>query len=146
MSRDPRLFLRDIKDSIRKVEAYEVLRGHPPDFHVKYRLLPSAEGGREATYQHLRCDFMYAGDDPLKDGIYMIHPEFLDEVGQPIPDGVAVPLEGRASMWILIPELRASVHRTRARVGVKGHFMEGSRVIGDAVIEELVGLHENSTS
>lgn len=47
---------------------------------------------------------MYEGDDPSKDGIYMIHPEFLDEDGQAIGEELAVPLEGKASMWIMVPK------------------------------------------
>ncbi|GAB6140531.1 hypothetical protein JCM14076_12600 [Methylosoma difficile] len=86
---------------------------------------------------------MYEGDDPLKDSIYMIHPEFLDESGTPCDDEVVVSLSGRASMWILVPEMREIVHRSRAKVGVRGYFMEGSRKIGDVEIEEIAGLHTN---
>lgn len=127
------------------MQKYEEIRKHPPDFIVRYRLYSPSEGGRKVTYQHLRCDFMYAGDDPVKDSIYMIHPEFLDESGQPVEKNVVVPLEGTASMWILVPEMRASVHRSRVNVGVRGHFMEGHRKIGDLVIEDVAALHENPT-
>jgi hypothetical protein len=125
------------------VKTYEQIRGHLPDFIVRYRLYTPSEGGRKVTYQHLRCDFMYEGDDPSIDGIYMIHPEFLDESGNPVDEDVSIPLTGRATMWILLPEMRTMVHRQRAEVGVRGHFMEGSRKIGDVEIEEIVGLHEN---
>jgi len=125
------------------MRTYEEIRKHPPDFIVRYRLYSPSEGGRKVTYQHLRCDFMYAGDDPAKDPIYMIHPEFLDASGRPVEEDVVLPLEGKASMWILVPEMRASVHRSRANVGVRGHFMEGPRKIGDLEIEEIAGLHEN---
>ena len=125
------------------MQTYEQLRGHPPDFVVKYRLYTLAEGGRKVTFQHLRCDFMYEGDDPVRDGIFMIHPEFLDERGCPLREHVPVHLEGEASMWILAPEMRSSVHRQRAKAGVRGYFMEGARRFGDAQIERIVGLHEN---
>ena len=88
---------------------------------------------------------MYEGDDPVRDGIFMIHPEFLDEGDRPVEEGVAVSLEGSAAMWILMPEMRVSVHRSRATVGVKGHFMEGARKIGDVEIKQIVGLHDNPT-
>ena len=125
------------------METYEELRRQQPDFIVSYRLYSPSEGGRRVTYQHLRCDFLYEGEHPGCDGPYMIHPEFLDESGRPICEGVVVPLTGRASMWILVPEMRARVHRSKVGVGVRGHFMEGRRKIGDVVIEEIVGLHFN---
>ena len=89
---------------------------------------------------------MYEGDDPLKDGISMIHPEFLDEGGQPLGENFPVPLEGKAAMWILVPEMRASVHSARAKLGTRGHFMEGHRKIGDVKIDAIVGLLENPRS
>lgn len=128
------------------MKTYKEARGHREDFTVKYRLYSPSEDGRKITFQHLRCDFMYEGDDPMKGDLFMIHPEFLDECGEPIEEGVAVPLEGRATMWILNPEMRMSVHGSRARVGVRGHFMEGARKIGDVEIERIVGLHDNAIS
>lgn len=125
------------------LSTYAALRGHPPDFIVRYRLYAPSEGGRKVTFQHLRCDFLYAGDDPARDGIYMIHPEFLDAAGEPLPKDRPVPLVGRASMWILVAEMRAFVHRARLRVGVRGHFMEGARRIGDVEVETIEGLHAN---
>lgn len=112
---------------------------------MKYRLYSQAEGGRKATFQHLRCDFVYEGEDPLKDGLYMIHPEFLDADGQPLEENTPVPLEGRASMWILMPEMRA-FHQLRIKPGVRGHFMEGPRKIANVQVEQVVGLHENAAA
>ena len=125
------------------MRTYEQIRGHEPDFIVKYRLYAPSNGGRKVTFQHLRCDFTYEGDDPQKDGIYMVHPEFLNESGSPLPEQAEVPLVGSASMWILVPEMRASVHWSRAKVGVRGHFMEGSRKVGDVEIVQIKGLLEN---
>ena len=125
------------------MRSYSEIRGHGPDFIVKYRLYSPPEGGRKVTYQHLRCDFLYEGEDPQIDGIYMIHPEFLDESGNPMNTGVVVPLEGMASMWILSPQMRSTVHRPRIAIGVRGHLVEGSRKIGDVEVVELKALHEN---
>lgn len=125
------------------MKTYEQIRGHRPDFIVNYRLYTPPEGGRKVTFQYLRCDFLYDGDDPQQDGIYMIHPEFLNIDGSPLGEDLPVPLEGRASMWILNPEMRRSIHRARARVGVKGYFVEGVRKIGEVTIDEIVALHEN---
>jgi len=129
--------------SVRLMRTYEEIRGYKPDFVVSYRLYSPSEGGRTVTYQHLRCDFMYKGDDPVKDGIFMIHPEFMDDNGHPLGDELPVPLEGKATMWVLVPEMRASIHRSRIEVGTEGHFMEGSRKIGDVRVEQVVALHEN---
>ena len=89
---------------------------------------------------------MYEGDDPLKDGIFMVYPEFFGEDGEPLGEEIPVPLEGKATMWVLSPEMRASVHRLRAKVGVRGHFMEGARKVGDVRIEAIVSLHEEAQS
>jgi len=95
------------------------------------------------TFQHLRCDFLYEGDNPVSDGIFMIHPEFLDSAGSPIQDNVAVPLEGKASMWILVPQMHP-LHRARIDVGTRGYFVEGSRKIGNVEVESVVALDENA--
>ncbi len=124
------------------MQTYEQLRGYKADFVVKYRLLRPEEGGRKVTFQHLRCDFLYEGDNPTTDGIFMVHPEFLDSAGEPIPEDVAVPLEGRASMWILMPQMR-ELHRARIKAGTRGHFMEGPRKIGSVEVERIVSLNEN---
>ncbi|MET3373382.1 hypothetical protein ABIC89_002444 [Variovorax boronicumulans] len=89
---------------------------------------------------------MYAGDDPQKDGIFMIHPEFLDEHNVPIGEDVIIPLTGRASMWILNPVMRLEAHRFRAAVGVRGHFMEGSRKVADVEIDAIAGLHDEPST
>ena len=128
------------------MQPYEQLRGHKADFVVKYRLFSPSEGGRQVTFQHLRCDFMYEGDDPQRDGLFMIHPEFLDPLGQPVGEGEAVSLDGTASMWILMPEMRVKVHQARIAVGVRGHFMEGARKIGDVQVTDVVALHANPTA
>ena len=126
------------------MRTYENIRGYPADFVVTYRLYSCSEGGRKITFQHLRCDFMYEGDDPVSDGIFMIYPEFLAEDGQPIADGIPIPLVGSASMFILSPEMRASVHQSRVKVGTRGYMMEGSRKIASLEVVQLVGLHMNS--
>ncbi len=124
------------------MQTYEQFRGHQADFVVKYRLFQPSDGGRKVTFQHLRCDFLYEGDDPIADGIYAIHPEFLDRDSRPIAENIAVPLDGKASMWILMPHMR-QVHRARIKIGTCGHFVEGSRKIGDVEVVSIAALHEN---
>ncbi|MGB5971517.1 MAG: hypothetical protein WBG70_24645 [Spirulinaceae cyanobacterium] len=114
-----------------------------PDFQVKYHLYSENQGGRKVTYQHLRCDFAYKDDDIKQTGIYMIHPEFLDDMGNPLGKNIPVPLNGRASMRILSCEMREKIHKNRIKIGIRGYFMEGSRPIGEVVVDEILGLDEN---
>jgi hypothetical protein len=125
------------------MKTYAELRNRMSDFIVSYRLYSQNEGGRKVTYQHLRCDFIFEGDDPQKDEIHMIHPEFLDKDGLPITEEVPVPLSGRASMWIIVPEMPNKVYQSRIKIGTRGFFMEGARKIGEVVVDEIVGLYEN---
>jgi len=46
-------------------------------------------------------------------------------------------------MWILIPEMRAEIHRARIQPGVRGYFMEGGRRVAEAVVTRVIGLHTN---
>lgn len=126
------------------MQTYEQLRKHKADFIVAYRMVAPEDGGREVTYQHLRCDFLYEEDDPQIDGMFMSHPEFLDGNGRPLSKDNPIPLEGRAAMWILIREMRR-FHQTRIELGAKGFFMEGHRRLGAVEVLEIVGLHENPT-
>lgn len=125
--------------------SYAERTGHPPDFEVRYLFLTLEQDGRRTgpPFQHYRCDWSYEGDDISK-GIYMIWPEFLAEDGSVLPDGVAVPTSGIATMWILSHDLRLDVHRARIREGVKGCFMEGARRVAEAVVTRVLGLHTNT--
>ncbi len=125
-------------------KTYESIRKHPHDFKVKYKLYPREEGGRRITYQGLRCDFSYLGDD-IADGIYIIHPEFEDINGNIILDtDEPVPLESTARMWILSPQMRELVHKDRISIGTKGFMMEGPRKIGKLEVIEIAGLYSNN--
>ncbi len=124
--------------------SYEIIRNHPQDFDVKYRLYTQNEGGRKITFQGLRCDFLYEGDD-VSDGIYCIHPEFEDDKNNIIEDlSIPIPITGTARMWIVFPEMRERIHRNRIKIGIKGYMMEGSRKIGEVEVIRIVGLHSNS--
>ena len=116
--------------------------GRPPDFSVRYRFFTAAEGGRAgAPRQHIRWDFLYHGDDPQRDGLYMIWPEFLDDAGKPLPDG-PVPYEGIAHMFILSDDLREQVHQRRLAIGLKGYFVEGPKRVAECEVTELIGLSQ----
>jgi hypothetical protein len=124
---------------------YAELRGHPADFEVRSRILTAEEGGRITgpPWQHCRCDWAYEGDDISQAEIFMIHPEFMLPDGSVFPEGSPVAMTGLATMWILIPEMRAEIHRQRIRLGVRGFFMEGSRRVAEAEVTRIIGLHTN---
>ncbi len=124
---------------------YAELRGHPADFEVRYRIFTAEEGGRITgpPWQHYRCDWAYDGDDISQTGIFMIHPEFMSPDGSVFPGGSPIAITGIATMWILIPEMRAEIHRQRIQPGVRGFFMEGSRRVAEAEVTRIIGLHTN---
>jgi hypothetical protein len=108
-----------------------------PSFEVLYRFLSRNEGGRESPpYQHTRWDFVYEGDDPIVDGVWMIWPEFLAPDGQVLPEGV-VPSSGRAFMYTVNLD-NEPYHRARIDIGTKGAFVEGARKVA---VCEIVAMH-----
>jgi hypothetical protein len=112
----------------------------PPDFEVRYRFYTAEEGGRKGEpRQHMRSDFLYHGDDPYRDGIYAIYPEFLNAAGNPFPEG-PVPYNGVAHMFIFNPAMRTQVHCQRISVGVKGYFVEGPNRVAECEVTRLIGL------
>ena len=79
---------------------YEQIRMRPCDFVVKYNFLTKDEGGRQTglPIQGIRSDFMYYGDNPKTDSVYMIHPEFLDKFDNVITEKIVVSESGKALM------------------------------------------------
>ena len=124
---------------------YTETTGKKPDFEVEYifDIDPALEGIKPS--QGMRCDFLYEGDDPETDGIYMIWPEFIDEDGNVIVDKCAViPLSGRAAMWIGDNEARKKIHQKRIKIGTKGYWVIGSKRLAKVKVTKVLGLHENS--
>lgn len=113
--------------------------GRPPSFEVAYRFLSADEGGRRSPpYQHTRWDFLYEGDDPEVDSIWMIWPEFIGPDDRVLPEG-EVPLAGRA--WMFIVNLdNEPYHRARIMVGTKGAFVEGARKVAVCEVLAIHGL------
>jgi len=113
--------------------------GRSADFEVRYRFLTPGEGGRSSPpRQHIRFDFLYEGDDPQRDGVFMIWPEFIDDEGHPRPDG-EVPVEGLAHMFILVPEMRPK-HQRRISVGARGFMVEGPKRVAECQVTRVLGL------
>ena len=124
---------------------YSERTGREPAFEVRYRFLTEDEAGRTGPpRQHVRWDFMYEGDDPFRDGISIIWPEFVSEDGSVLPEG-EVPLSGKARMFIINPE-RNAFHRARVKAGVRGFFMEGSHKAAQCEVTSVLGLAAPSTA
>jgi hypothetical protein len=92
-------------------------------------------------YQHVRSDFLYDGDDPTKDGIWCIWPEFLDPNGQALTESERVPAEGLADMFVLNDDLRVQ-HRDRIRVGTRGFFVEGPNRTAECEVVQVLSLSD----
>ena len=123
---------------------YASATGKPPDFEVEYEICINPEVEEIHFTQGARCDFLYEGDDPAIDGIHMIWPEFLDKKGQVILDKKKqLDMAGRATMWILMDEMRESVHQKRIKVGAKGYWVVGSKKVAKVVVTKIIGLFEN---
>jgi hypothetical protein len=117
--------------------SYSDRSGRKPSFEVLYRFLSRDEGGRKSPpYQHTRWDFLYEGDNPSVDSIWMIWPEFIGPDGQILPEGVT-PSSGRALMYIVNLD-NEPYHRARINIGTKGAFVEGPRKVA---ICEVVAIH-----
>ena len=114
---------------------------YPADFEVSYRFFSKEEGGRETgtPSQGYRGDWLYENDDPKRDGIYMIHSEFLNDFGQPFEEHKHVPMQGIARMRIIFPEMR-NYHQKRIKEGAKGYFVEGSKKVAEATVTKILGL------
>ena len=127
---------------------YEQRTQRKPDFLVKYRFIPYEEGGRvQRPGQGYRSDLHYDGEDLETHGLYMVHPEFLDEDGAVIMDTqLTVAAEGLAFMWILLFEQTWKAHQKKALPGRRCWFMEGPRKVAEATVIEQIGLIHNITS
>ncbi len=75
----------------------------------------------------------------------MIHPEFEDPNGVPIPEEAHAVSKGTARMWIVSGQMR-EVHRQRIKPGVRGYMVEGSRKVAEVEVIEVQGLHTNPQS
>ncbi|MEW8525379.1 MAG: hypothetical protein AB2552_20240 [Candidatus Thiodiazotropha endolucinida] len=125
---------------------YSEASGRKPDFEVEYVLDIDPELGSVKPGQGMRCDFLYEGDDPKTDGIYMIWPELLDENGKVILDKRVVPAKsGKATMWIGMHEAREKIHRNRIKIGTKGYWVVGSKKLAMVTVTKIHGLFENES-
>lgn len=94
-------------------------------------------------FQGIRCDFSLADESENK--MYMIWPEFEDSDGNPILyNDKGVPNSGTARMWVINSENRP-FHYDKIKIGVKGHFREGTMISADCEVIEILDLKINPT-
>ena len=125
---------------------YQERLGHPADFRVKYRFYSAEEGGRKTIpHQRYRSDFWYSHPDHKANELFMIWPEFENDRGEIIlEDNKSVPAQGKARMWIIVPQRRV-YHFDKIRIGLKGYFMEGPKKVAECEVIEIIGLQTNPT-
>src|SRR4030095_242374 len=111
------------------------------DFEVRLRFLSAEEGGRKTPWvaQGYRCDFAYKDE---MDAAFMIWPVFVDDEGQPLPEGTKVPADKpvNARMVIINDELRVTEHRKRIKEGLDFYLREGWKIVAEGVVTRIVDL------
>jgi hypothetical protein len=124
---------------------YEQVSGHIADFEVIYEILIDSKYEGLKSGQGMRCDFLYDGEDPRKDGIHMIWPELLDGKGYVITDKHVIPEnKGKATMWIISNDSRVKYHQKKIKVGTKGYWVVGSTKLAKIEVTKILGLFTNT--
>jgi hypothetical protein len=110
----------------------------PEDFQAKIRFLTLEEGGQRQYPNGIRFDFQYVDD---LENAYMIHPDFFDSNGNSFSAEEMLPLNKwiNARMYIIVPEIRETVHRFRIKEGVKFYCCDG-KPIAEGIVTRLVRL------
>lgn len=122
---------------------YTERTGRAPSFEVEYRFLSAEERGRSLPpHQHTRWDFLYEGDDPTRDGVWMIWPEFISQDRAVLPDG-EVPPSGRALMFIVNLD-NEHYHRSRIELGKRGAFVEGAKRVAECTVVSIHALADEA--
>lgn len=114
----------------------------PDDFEAVIRIYSQSEGGRmSAPLNGIRWDFAYAEDQP-PGTLFMIWPDFHDEVGDSLPVDKPLPIgrELRARMTIVSDELRAELHRHRIQEGTRFYCHEGPKRVAEGRVVRVTGL------
>ena len=117
----------------------------PADFEAVVRIFTHEQGGRETpSFNGLRWDFSYAEEDPAE-GTWMIHPDFVDERGDSLPQDRPLPLDIELPARFLIADdnLRGEVHRPRIQVGTRFFRHEGSKRVAEGRVTRITGLSED---
>jgi hypothetical protein len=114
----------------------------PDDFEASIRIFSPDEGGRQfGPFNGIRWDFCYEDDSP-NEQLWMIWPDFTDELGNSLPADQELPVGVHltARMTVLDDELRAEVHRKRLAVGSKFYCHEGVKKVAFGQVTKITGL------
>ena len=112
------------------------------DFEATVLIFTHEQGGRASpTFNGIRWDLCYAEDD-VQDGIFMIHPDFVDTAGQSLstdaPLPISIPLIARFRICNIkmVPK-----HQSRVRVGTEFFCHEGGRRVASGTVTRILDLH-----
>jgi hypothetical protein len=110
-----------------------------PDFEAEITILTAEQGGRKSPlFNGIRWDFGYAEDPPGSE-IYMIHPLFMDDHGDPYPFSQQIEGTLKAHMFIVVREM-APYHKARLAVGTEFQCREASKTLANGRVTRLIGL------
>mgnify|MGYP003580610184 FL=1 len=87
----------------------------------------------------MRTDFRFDTDRD-NNIVWMIWPEFENDVGAPCTDADQIADSGTATMWVIneTPEYRAML-RERLKPGARGALVAGAMIVAEAEVVELLG-------
>ena len=120
----------------------------PDDFEAVIKIYTADEGGRlTPPFNGIRWDFAYA-EDPVGNGIYMVHPDFVDDYGDSLPPDQPLPIgvELNARMTIGIDAMREAVHRSRIREGQRFYCQEGAKRVAEGRVTRITSLFDDRPS
>lgn len=113
------------------------------DFEANIEILSSEEGGRTTpAFNGIRWDFCYSEDD-VKDGLYMIHPDFFGTDGESLEGQLPIGKPLNARMKIIVEEMKEKMHRKRIKVGTEFYCHEGARRVAKGKVSKITGLKQN---
>lgn len=115
------------------------------DFEATIRIFRADEGGRVTPpFNGIRWDLNYANELPSVD-IFMVWPIFCDEAGEPFPSDTPLPIDTHlnARMYVVVDEMRSSVHRTRIQFGTRVFCCEGQRRVAEGQVTKITGLYRD---
>lgn len=110
-----------------------------PDFEAEITILTAQQGGRKSPlFNGIRWDFGYL-EDPPDSEIYMIHPLFIDDHGDPYPFSQQIEGTLKAHMFIMVREI-VPYHKARLAVGTEFQCREASKALANGRVTRLIGL------
>jgi hypothetical protein len=118
----------------------EKLHESKGEFEARITIFTELESGRKTPpVAGIRWDFVYAENNPEGE-TYMIFPEFCDEDGMRLPNGIQLDGTLSARMHIVIKENIPIRHKARISEGTEFYCVEGNRKAAKGVVTKLTGI------